>query len=124
MTTEGGNDERARAGVRGGLTPKERVSRYRRQRRNVPEPPTLLDQYLRRTEAIDDGHVVWTVSTSCVIHEGRQYSAMQLAWAVSTNREPEGPLRAACGLAGCVAAEHLTDAAMRQVANRAKRYAA
>lgn len=122
MIAERATDERARAGVRGGLTPQERVARYKRQRRNAPEPATLLDQYLRRTEALDDGHVRWTVNTGCIVHEGRQYSAMQLAWALATKREPEGLLRAACGLAGCVAAEHLTDAAMRRAHNRTKRY--
>lgn len=124
MATEVGNDAKARAGVRGGLTPEQRAARHSRQRRGVPEPPTLLDQYLMRTEAIDDGHVRWTVTTNSIVQGGRQYSAMQLAWAVSTNREPEGLLRAACGMAGCVAAEHLTDAAMRRAHNRAKRYAA
>ncbi|MGW7435668.1 WhiB family transcriptional regulator [Streptomyces sp. NPDC054849] len=118
MATERADDERARAGVRGGLTPQERAARYKRQRRKVPEPPTLLDQYLRRTEALDDGHVRWTVNTSYITFEGRQYTGAQLAWAVSTNREPEGILRTACGLGGCVAAEHLTDEVMRDAANR------
>lgn len=124
MATEVGNDAKSRAGVRGGLTPEQRAARHSRQRRGAPEPPTLLDQYLMRTEAIEDGHVRWTVTTTSIVQGGRQYSAMQLAWAVSTNREPEGLLRAACGMAGCVAAEHLTDAAMRRARSHTKRYAA
>ncbi|WP_327413198.1 WhiB family transcriptional regulator [Streptomyces sp. NBC_01233] len=118
MTTEYGYVENGRAGVRGGLTPQERAARYKRQRRKVPEPLTLIDQYLRRTEALDDGHVRWTVNTSYITFEGRQYTGAQLAWAVSTNRKPQGILRTACGLAGCVAAEHLTDEVMRDANNR------
>lgn len=118
MTTEGASDERARAGVRGGLTPKERAARYRRQHRGAEEPRTLLDQYLRRTEALDDGHVRWTVNTTYIVQEGRKYTGAQLAWALATKREPEGLLRAACGRAGCVAAEHLTDEVMRDARNR------
>lgn len=118
MATEGGGDERARAGVRGGLTPKDRAGRYRRQLRGAAEPRTLLDQYLRRTEALDGGHVRWTVNTTYIVQEGRKYTGAQLAWALATNRKPEGLLRAACGLAGCVAAEHLTDEVMRDARNR------
>lgn len=113
MATERADLGTARAGVRGGLTPQERAARHNRQRRRAPEPPTLLDQYLNRTEVLDDGHVRWTVNTSNVVFQGRQYTAMQLAWALSTKREPQGILRAACGLPGCVAAEHLTDEVMR-----------
>ena len=118
MTTEGASDPRARAGVRGGLTPEERYNRYRRQRMNTPEPPTLLDNYLRRTEAIDDGHVLWTANTPYITFKGRKYTGMQLAWALSTNRPSEGLLRAVCGRAGCVAAEHLADQVMRDSRKR------
>lgn len=118
MATETWTDDRSRAGVRGGRTPKERADTARRQRRGIEEPRTLLDQYLCRTEALDDGHVRWTLKTACITYDGRQYTAMQLAWAVSTKREPQGLLRAACGLAGCVAAEHLTDEVMRDARNR------
>lgn len=118
MTTEYGYVENGRAGVRGGLTAQERADRYRRQRNNTPEPPTLLDSYLRRTEALDDGHVLWTANTPYITFQGRKYTSMQLAWAVSTNREPEGLIRAVCGLAGCVAAEHLADQVMRDSRNR------
>ncbi|WP_328962935.1 WhiB family transcriptional regulator [Streptomyces virginiae] len=124
MATERADGEGGRAGVRGGLTPRERTARYSRQRRGIPEPATLLDQYLRRTEALDDGHVRWTVSTNNIAYLGRQYTPMQLAWALATRREPEGLLRTGCGLAGCVAAEHLTDAAMRRARSHTKRYAA
>lgn len=118
MATERADVEGARAGVRGGLTPQERAARYSRQRRGVPEPPTLLDQYLCRTEPLDDGHVRWTVNTNNIVFKGRQYTAMQLAWALSTKREPQGILRAACGVPGCVAAEHLTDEVMRAATRR------
>ncbi|MFI8360762.1 WhiB family transcriptional regulator [Streptomyces sp. NPDC085612] len=124
MATERADTENARAGVRGGLTPQERAARYSRQRRRVPEPPTLLDQYLRRTEPLHDGHVRWTVATKSVAFQDRQYTAAQLAWALGTRREPEGALRTTCGMAGCVAVEHLSDEAMRNSARRYRRWKA
>ncbi|MFJ8163847.1 WhiB family transcriptional regulator [Streptomyces sp. NPDC096136] len=124
MASEGSTDPKLRAGIRGGLTPGDRYARHRRQRSNTPEPPTLLDRYLGRTEAIEDGHVRWTVNTPYITHRGRKYTGMQLAWALATHREPEGLLRAVCGFAGCVAVEHLTDAAMRRGERRTQRAAA
>ncbi|MGP3684110.1 WhiB family transcriptional regulator [Streptomyces sp. IBSNAI002] len=121
MATEYGHVENGRAGVRGGLTIQERTARYKRQRRNVPEPPTLLDGYLRRTEALDDGHVLWTVTNGNVVSQGRQYTGKQLAWALATVREPVGVLRAECGFSACVAAEHLSDENMRVARDRYRR---
>lgn len=117
MTTERGVDHQGRAGVRGGLTPLERAAKARRKR-GVAEPQTLLDIYLARTEAADDGHVRWVTPTTTIRFHGRTYTSMQAAWACATNRAPEGLLRAECGIAGCVAAEHLSDAAMRKHASR------
>lgn len=119
MATEGTFDARSRAAVRGGLTPDERYARYRRKTNHTSEePPTLLDQYLRRTEPLDGGHVRWTVTTPYITFKGCKYTGMQLAWALSTKRPAKGLLRATCGLAGCVAAEHLADEAMRNARDR------
>ncbi|MFJ3170604.1 WhiB family transcriptional regulator [Streptomyces roseus] len=114
MAVEGGTDHHGRAGVRGGLTPQERTTKARRDRRGDAEPPSLLDLYLARTEALDDGHARWTVRTTSITHHGRTYTPRQLAWACAVNRPPQGSLLVACDMPNCVAVEHLTDSVMRR----------
>ncbi|MFB6512073.1 WhiB family transcriptional regulator [Streptomyces virginiae] len=116
MIAEKGTDHHGRAGVRGGLTPQERALRARRELRGDAPPPTLLDRYLERTEAVDGGHVRWTVTTTSITHHGHTYTPRQLAWACATNRPPQGALLISCDMPNCVAVEHLTDAVMRRKA--------
>ncbi|MFE2556017.1 WhiB family transcriptional regulator [Streptomyces sp. NPDC059352] len=74
----------------------------------------LRDAYLERTEQGDDGHVLWTRSTSSFRVAGALYTPSRLAFTFGYGRLPEGPVVRACGEARCVAAEHLTDAVLRR----------
>lgn len=80
-------------------------------------PRTLRDAYERRIVPGEDGHVKWNRRTTSVTFKGRFYSAMALAFTVGHGRAPDGLVRAACGVRGCVAPEHLVDAAMRKAAS-------
>ncbi|MFI1472080.1 WhiB family transcriptional regulator [Streptomyces wuyuanensis] len=81
----------------------------------------LLDEaYAQRTEQIEDGHVRWTVVSTMLTVAGKVYTPMQLAFIVGHGRRPDGVVRN-CGMRGCVAADHLTDTAMRKVARQTAR---
>ncbi|WP_405676736.1 WhiB family transcriptional regulator [Streptomyces sp. NBC_01511] len=79
-------------------------------------PRTLRDAYERRVVPGEDGHVKWNRRTTSVTFQGKFYSAMALAFTVGHGRAPDGLVRAACGVRGCVAPEHLVDRAMRKAA--------
>ncbi|MER7813847.1 WhiB family transcriptional regulator [Streptomyces sp. NPDC096153] len=83
----------------------------------------LLDEaYAQRTEAMEDGHVRWTVVSTMLTVAGKVYTPMQLGFIVAHGRRPAGVVRN-CGMRGCVAPAHLTDTAMRQAARLAARQA-
>ncbi|MFJ1695730.1 WhiB family transcriptional regulator [Streptomyces sp. NPDC088252] len=121
MTEEGNADHHRRAGVRGGLTPAERVVLARRIRDTPPEEATRIIAAVQarqertpatvwadRTAPLTDGHTAWTGSSPVTIH-GTSYTPMQLAWQITYGERPEGHLTANCGHKGCVTPDHLVD---------------
>lgn len=117
-------------GIRGGTTPRDRkriaarveqgaslsIEMQRAVRLNVWDLGTELD---KRTEELPDGHTRWTVSTTSLVLDGHIYTPMQLAFTVGYDRLPQGTVRAACGVIGCLTPDHLTDEVLR--AGRSKR---
>ncbi|MCP3817804.1 WhiB family transcriptional regulator [Streptomyces sp. A3M-1-3] len=126
MKEEKGADQHRRAGVRGGLNPAERAALHRRRAAGrgttveeamataLSSGPTLREFYDKRTAPAADGHKKWTVSSTTHTFKGRIYTPMKIAFIVGHGREPTGIVRAACGMTGCVAPEHLTDDEMRR----------
>ena len=74
----------------------------------------LAEAYLKRTEQEDDGHVRWAVASTTVTVTGRVFTPLQLGFELGHGRPADGVVRTTCGVANCVAAEHLIDGRMRR----------
>ncbi|MFG2722687.1 WhiB family transcriptional regulator [Streptomyces sp. NPDC048416] len=73
-----------------------------------------LGAYLdARTEFLPDGHARWFSSHCSLTVDGESFTPMKLAFTVGHGRRPEGTVRAACGVIGCLTPDHLTDNVLR-----------
>lgn len=81
------------------------------------DPGAYLDA---RTEFLPNGHTRWFSSHTSLWVDGESFTPMKLAFTVGHGRRPEGTVRAACGVVGCLTPDHLTDAVLRG-GRRAKR---
>lgn len=83
--------------------------------------------YHAQTVPTTDGHMRWTGPTNStsqtplVFHAGQRTTVYKIAFRLEHNREPEGQIRPACGMADCVAGAHLHDATLRQASKPQRR---
>lgn len=83
---------------------------------------TVEDLFWRRTQPVDDGHLIWTGYRSsedaggCPIlrHGGRKHTAYRIAFRLKHGRDPEGKVTPTCERDGCVAPEHTEDRLIRE----------
>ncbi len=80
----------------------------------------------RHLQSVDGGHVRWTGSTDThgvpvVVYQQVKGSVRRAVFRLRYGREPEGPVRAGCGVRSCVAGAHLEDRLMRAANARADR---
>ena len=92
--------------------------------------PTYLlieDAWAARTQATDDGHLLWTGPlrngrTPLLLHKSCDYSAWRISWIIARGDEPEGPIQVTCGQPLCVLPAHLEDGAARDRQRALLRY--
>lgn len=90
-----------------------------------PRSPASFDEVFRAYAVpAEDGHVRWTgtVSSSNVPAawmSNKFRSAYRIAFELHHGREPDGRVRAECGMPICVAGAHLTDRRLREANRRA-----
>ncbi|MEU5426912.1 hypothetical protein AB0H73_15090 [Streptomyces olivoreticuli] len=109
---------------------RHRVADIRRSLRmpNVPaQPLTLEEKWAALTRPIDGGHLEWTgeraaSGTPVLRYWPKSYSAAAIAFRIKYGREPEGYVRAECGLTQCVAPDHVDDTAARMRTREQVRY--
>lgn len=75
---------------------------------------TIADTWAGRTQATDDGHLLWTGITTpsgapTFKHDRRTYQARRIAYRIAHGRDPEGSVRPACGIPLCVQPAHIAD---------------
>ena len=89
--------------------------------RVLNQPTTLADVFEARTGRPDtEGHVAWLLQKTTLSFQGCVYTPMQLAFLLGLGRPAKGTIRAGCGVTGCVAWPHLTDAVIRLEQRRAR----
>lgn len=112
-------------GIRGGLRPHERrnlaklrattpgtgIEPPRPRKVREPRPATLAEAFARRAQRTPDGHVLW-YGANHLQYDGKRYTALQAAFTLGHNREPEGLVRRTCGTE-CFRWDHLTDQVIR-----------
>ncbi|MFE0270840.1 hypothetical protein ACFWZY_01670 [Streptomyces sp. NPDC058992] len=78
---------------------------------------SLEQALLGRSRAVEGGHREWTGPTYRNMQHfkfgGRRYLAARAAFIVRWGREPVGVVAPGCGVAACVAPEHVEDRPMR-----------
>jgi hypothetical protein len=74
----------------------------------LPIPAELAERWQARTVELEDGHLGW-IGSQWVKHDGIRYRNARVAFTIRTGREPEGNVKADCGLPGCVAPTHVED---------------
>lgn len=90
--------------------------------------PSLVEAFRANTRPVDGGHLEWTggrqstSGTPVVRYRDRAYTAGRLAFRLRTGRDPQGQVRAECGVEQCVAPEHVSDTAERQRTREQLRY--
>ncbi|MFE5675082.1 WhiB family transcriptional regulator [Streptomyces erythrochromogenes] len=103
---------------------RDSVGRLRRALRLLPvggpQAGTPQQALERRTQAGEDGHLLWVGSSQAIIG-GRKVKGTRLAFELGYGRPPEGPVERSCGVAQCVAWTHLTDYVLRRAARDASR---
>ncbi|MFE2712304.1 hypothetical protein ACFXKI_10005 [Streptomyces mirabilis] len=87
------------------------------RRRVVARTPEEL--FWSRTRPTKDGHLIWTGyhnsnSVPAFRHGGRGYSARIVAFRIKHGRDPEGYVKAACDVDGCVHPNCVDDRKMRE----------
>ncbi|MGY0023712.1 hypothetical protein ACVHNB_32680 [Streptomyces sp. YJ-C3] len=87
-----------------------------------PPAASAEDLFWRRTQPVDDGHILWTGSrdytgTPSLRHGGRNLSALRIAFRLKHAREPEGHVTPTCDRDGCVAPAHTEDRRIRERTN-------
>jgi hypothetical protein len=102
-----------------GVDPKKTVARARahlglpKAKSGKKPAATPEDLFWRRVQPTDDGHMEWTGSRSAgtptLRHGGRQHTAYQLAFRITTGRDPEGYALPSCGRESCVKPGHHAD---------------
>ncbi|MGW1071518.1 hypothetical protein [Streptomyces sp. NPDC002537] len=95
---------------------------------NVPaQPLSLEEKWAARTRPVDGGHLEWTgerarSGTPVLRYWPNSYSPAVIAFRIKHGREPEGYVRADCGLKHCVAPDHVDDMAARMRTREQLRY--
>ncbi|MFB6517459.1 WhiB family transcriptional regulator [Streptomyces sp. NPDC056401] len=84
------------------------------------KPLTPRQRFDRRTQAGDDGHLLWTGNVGLQLADRRTVSCMVLAFELGYGRAPAGIVRATCGQDRCVAWQHLADRPMREAYRAAR----
>lgn len=79
-----------------------------------PRPISVRDAFEARTCQTSDGHRVWCVEAwrgvRAFRHQGRKYSACQVAFLLHNGRSPVGRASPGCGRSDCVEPAHQDDA--------------
>lgn len=91
-----------------------------------PQGLTLEQTWRQRTRPVDGGHMAWTGQHNShgvpvLKHRGQRLSAYRIAFSIRTGRDPQGVVRPACGMQGCVAPHCMDDNATRQHNRQAMR---
>jgi hypothetical protein len=86
-----------------------------------PRYQSVEAAYWAHAACAGGGHLDWTgwrnsSGVPVVRHRGFQGSAYRVAFRIHHGRVPEGQVRNACGMPGCVAGGHLADRVMREAA--------
>jgi hypothetical protein len=120
-------DTRQKRGIYGGLTEQERASirRAKTRRRISPEeaakkaeqarhgqPRTMQSIHDESTVRLYGGHLAWTGSNK-VHFKGQLFTPKRFCFVLDRGRNPDGPVRAECGIDECVLAAHLADTTER-----------
>ncbi|MER5875521.1 hypothetical protein ABT119_06270 [Streptomyces sp. NPDC001910] len=75
------------------------------------------DQFWRRAQHTDDGHLLWPAYTpgraARVRYSGVQMSVHRIAFGIAHDREPVGKVRSGYKITGCVHPRHVEDQPMR-----------
>lgn len=80
---------------------------------------TLEEKWALFTKPVDGGHLEWigtrgtASSTPVLSYKEKLYTAAVIAFRIKHGREPEGYVKAECGLQHCVAPDHVEDEAGR-----------
>ncbi|MFZ3556436.1 MULTISPECIES: hypothetical protein [unclassified Streptomyces] len=88
-------------------------------RRGKRAASSVEDLFWRRTQPVDDGHILWTgyrdkhCDTALVRHGGKLHTALRVAFRIKHGREPEGHVTLTCDRDGCVAPGHTQDRLIR-----------
>jgi len=81
-------------------------------------PDDLVAGWQARTTALPGGHVAWSGGqsrrTPTFRYHGHEYSAAKIAFILRWGVEPVGLVAAGCGMAGCIAPDHVDDTRRRQ----------
>jgi hypothetical protein len=91
------------------------------------QPLTLVQKWAQRTRALPGGHLEWSGEratgsrTPVLRYKEQTFTAAAIAFRLGTGSDPQGYVRAECGLAHCVAPGHVLDAATRQRTREALR---
>ncbi|MCX4751740.1 hypothetical protein OG455_41745 [Kitasatospora sp. NBC_01287] len=77
-------------------------------------PDSLIAAFYARTEAIPGGHLAWTGArdghgVGVLTHHGARYTAARIGFRLANGTDPVGPVKAGCGMPGCVEPRHLDD---------------
>jgi hypothetical protein len=90
-----------------------------RAKAGVPIPPrqplSLQEKWQERAQPLGDGHMEWTGErvgasrTPVMRYRGESHTAAGIAFRRRTGRDPIGHVQAECGMAHCIAPDHVED---------------
>ncbi|MCX3059594.1 hypothetical protein [Streptomyces beihaiensis] len=81
----------------------------------VPQPLTLEQKWRSLTRPLEGGHLEWlgervgAARTPVMRYKEQSYSPAAIAFTLQHGRQPEGQVKAECGMRQCVAPAHVED---------------
>lgn len=85
------------------------------RRKPGPMAETIEVTFARRTEATEDGHLIWQGRDLAIgTTDGANYSAARYSFRRRYGRNPIGKVTPGCGVHRCVHPDHVEDQPMRQ----------